>query len=330
MIPGIPWQAPLRDSLLPVIVGPTGSGKTSLSLALAEALDGEIVSCDSVAVYRDFEIGTAKPLPADRRRIAHHLIDVAVAGDNFTAGDYSRVARKALADITARGKLPIVVGGTGLYLRALLLGLSPAPPRVTELRGRLQILSSRKRPEYLHRMLRRMDVQAAANIHPNDIAKIIRAIEVCMTSRQAMTELWKEGRETLTGFRILRMGLAPERTALYERINARAGRMFDEGLVEETRMLLQKYGDAGEIPLVFNSLGYKQAVQVLHGDLGLAEAVAEAQQAHRNYAKRQMTWFRREPDVRWFSGFGDDPEVQRAVVVEVSRSPGNDRNPLSR
>ena len=324
-----PLQSPSSGRVLPVIVGPTGSGKTALALALAEAFSGEIVSCDSVAVYQDFEIGTAKPSLADRRRIPHHLIDVAAADENFTAGDYSRLARKALAEITSRGKLPIVVGGTGLYLRALLLGLSPAPARLPELRERLGVLSSRKRPEYLHRILRRMDAQAAAHIHPNDIPKIIRAIEVCMTSRQTMTELWKEGRDALTGFRILRMGLSPERTALYARIDARARWMFDEGLVEETRILLQKHRGAEEIPLVFNSLGYKQAMRVLQGDAGMAEAITEAQQAHRNYAKRQMTWFRREPDVRWFTGFGDDAEVQRMAVAEVARWLDEDRGQRS-
>ena len=212
-----------------------------------------------------------------------------------------------------------MAGGTGLYLRALLLGLSPAPARLPELRERLRIRSIRKGPEHLHRILRRMDAQAAANIHPNDLPKIIRAIEVGMTSRQNMTGLWKEGREALSGFCILRMGLSPERTALYQRINARALRMFDSGLVEETRILMQKYDGAAEIPPAFNSLGYKQAVRVLQGEAGLAEAIAEAQQAHRNYAKRQITWFRREPEVRWFTGFGNDPEVQRMAMAEIMK-----------
>ncbi len=308
-----------RDPLMVVIVGPTGSGKTSLALALAEQFSGEIVSCDSVAVYRGFEIGTAKPPLAARQRVAHHLIDVADAGESFTAGMYLRQARHALAEIAARGKLPVVVGGTGLYLRALLQGLSPAPTRVPELRERLRALAARS-PNHLHRVLRRMDAAAAAAIHPNDMPKIIRAIEVCMTSRQTMTSLWKEGREPLRGFRILRIGVSPERAALYARIELRAQRMFDDGLVSETQTLLQAQAGAGELPFVFNSLGYKQAMRVLNGEAELSQAIAEAQQAHRNYAKRQMTWFRREPDVLWLTGFGDDAEVQRRAAQEVAKA----------
>lgn len=304
----------LRDPLLVVVLGPTGSGKTALSLALAERFQGEVVNCDSVALYREFEIGTAKPTPSERARVPHHLLDIADPMDFITAGQYAWLAREAVAEIKSRGTLPIVVGGTGLYLRALLEGLFPGPQRSEELRERLRDRAERKGPRYLHEILRHLDAQAAAKIHANDIPKLIRAIEVCLTSRQKMTEMWKQGRDPLSGFRMLRLGLNPNRDALYPRINQRAQHMFDAGLVEETRRLLAKYGD-GARPL--STLGYKQAVQLLRGEIDSKTALQMAQQAHRNYAKRQMTWFRREPDVTWLEGFGDDPAIQQTAALAV-------------
>ena len=273
-----------------------------------------MVNCDSVALYREFEIGTAKPTASERARVRHHLLDIADPMDFITAGQYARLAREAIAEIKSRGRLPVVVGGTGLYLRALLEGLFPGPQRSEELRERLRDRAERKGPQYLHGMLRHLDAQAAANIHANDIPKLIRAIEVCLSSRQKMTEMWKQGRDPLTGFRVLRLGLNPNRDALYARINQRAQQMFDAGLVEETRRLLAKYGD-GARPL--STLGYKQAVQLLRGEIDSQTAPQAAQQAHRNYAKRQMTWFRREPDVTWLEGFGDDPAIQQRAALAV-------------
>jgi tRNA dimethylallyltransferase len=305
------------DPLLMVVLGPTASGKTTLSLALTERFHGEVVNCDSVAMYREFEIGTAKPSTAERARAPHHLLDFVNPTGYITAGEYSRLARQALAEIKSRGKSPIVVGGTGLYLRALLDGLFPGPQRSEELRERLRQRVEKNGADYLHRVLRRLDRDAAAKIHANDIPKIIRAIEVCLASRQKMTEMWKQGRDPLTGFRILRIGLNPDRDALYARINQRAERMFASGLVEETKQLLEKYGDTAR-PLT--SLGYKQAVQLLRGEIDSKTALQAAQQAHRNYAKRQMTWFRREPEVVWLEGFGDDPAIQEkaaALAVET-------------
>jgi tRNA dimethylallyltransferase len=305
----------LRDPLLVVVLGPTASGKTELSLALAERFHGEIVNCDSVALYRDFEIGTAKPTASERARAPHHLLDIADPASFITAGQYARLARQILAEIKSRGKLPIVVGGTGLYLRALLEGLFPGPQRSEELRERLRERAGKKGSQYLHHVLRRLDAEASAKIHANDIPKLIRAIEVCLTSRRKMTEMWKQGRDPLTGFRVLRLGLNPNRDALYARINQRAQHMFDAGLVDETKRLLAKYGDAAR-PL--STLGYKQAVQFLSGEIDSTTAVQIAQQAHRNYAKRQMTWFRREPDIIWLEGFGDDPAIQeRAAALAV-------------
>jgi tRNA dimethylallyltransferase len=294
-------EARSSDPLLVVILGPTASGKTALSLSLAEKFGGEIVNCDSVAMYREFDIGTAKPSRAERARAPHHLFDCVDPTQEVTAGEYARQARQVLEEIKARGHLPIVVGGTGLYLRALLEGLFAGPQRSEELRERLRERASRRGSPYLHKILSRRDGATAEKIHPNDTPKLIRAIEVCLASRQKVSDLWQQGRDPLRGFRILRLGLDPDRAGLYARINQRAEQMFDQGLVEETKRL-----------------GYKQAVQFLRGELSREQTVQMVQQAHRNYAKRQMTWFRREPDVEWVQGFGDEPKIQDEALAMVA------------
>ncbi len=305
----------MSDPLLVAIVGPTGSGKTALSLALAERFSGEIVNCDSVAIHREFCIGTAKPSPEEQSRAPHHLLDILDPNEYMTAGDYARRGREVLNDIKQRGRMPIVVGGTGLYLRALLEGLFAGPERSEELRARLRRRKKEKGGAHLHRLLRRLDSAAAARIHANDTPKVIRALEVCIGSRRPMTELWKEGRDALKGFRILRVGLNPERNALYTRLNERCRRMFDAGLVEETRALMQKWPEAWAL----SSLGYKQAAQHLRGEIDLKLAIWAAQQSHRNYAKRQLTWFRREREVQWIGGFGDEAGAQAKAVELVAR-----------
>ncbi|HET9182203.1 MAG TPA: tRNA (adenosine(37)-N6)-dimethylallyltransferase MiaA [Candidatus Angelobacter sp.] len=307
----------MREPLLVVLLGPTASGKTALSLWLAQRLQGEIVSCDSVAVYREFEIGTAKPSQEQRRLVPHHLIDVIPPDGFITAGDYSRMARHVLAEIVERRRLPIVVGGTGLYLRALLEGLFAGPPRSEDLRQRLRRRAEVRGPESLHRLLQRLDPGAAARIHGNDVPKVIRAIEICITARRQMTEMWRQGRDPLRGFRILRIGLDPDREALYQHINSRAREMFLHGLVEETSTLRERYGNSAR-PLA--SLGYKQAAQYLAGELSLEQAISAAQQGHRNYAKRQMTWFRREPDVHWLHGLGSEAQVQEEALSIVGKN----------
>jgi tRNA dimethylallyltransferase len=303
------------DPLLVVVLGPTASGKTALSLELAERFNGEIVNCDSVAMYREFDVGTAKPTFAERARVPHHLLDCVAPTSNMTAGEYARQARPVLDDIKARGRLPIIAGGTGLYLRALVEGLFPGPQRSQELRDRLRGRANIRGSNYLHRILQHLDHSAAEKIHANDLPKVIRAIEVCLASRQKMTALWQQcGRDALKGFRILRIGLDPDRQALYERINHRAEQMFENGLVEETKRLLEKYGhNAGPL----SSLGYKQAVQFLRGGLTREQALQAAQQVHRNYAKRQMTWFRRELETHWLRGFGDDAQIQQEAGTKV-------------
>lgn len=301
----------MPDPCLLVIVGPTASGKTALSLALAEKFQGEIVNCDSVAMVREFEIGTAKPSAEERVRVPHHLFDVVEPTGFITAGEYARRARVVLGEIKDRGHLPIVVGGTGLYLSALLHGLFPGPQRSEELRERLRERAGSRGSAHLHGVLSRVDPAAADKIHANDTPKLIRAIEVSLAARRPMTEQWKVGRDPLQGFRIVRLGLNPDRAALYERINQRAARMFEEGLVEETKRLLETYGDPAR---ALTSLGYKQAVQLLRGEVSREAAITAAQQAHRNYAKRQITWFRREPDVLWLEGFGDDEQIQAEAL----------------
>jgi len=307
---------PQRDPLLVAILGPTASGKTSLSLTMAEGFGGEILNCDSVAVYREFFIGTAKPSAEEQRRAPHHLLDIVDPPELFTAGEYARRARGVLGELKQRGRLPIVVGGTGFYLRALIDGLSEGPQRSDELRDRLRLSAERHSPGHLHRLLRRFDPAAAQKIHANDTSKLIRALEVCLAARMPMTKLWQQSQDPLRGFRVLRIGLTPNRDDLYLRINERAAAMFQEGLIEETSTLLAKYGDTAR-PL--GSLGYKQAVEFLRGELTREAAIAAAQQGHRNYAKRQMTWFRREPDVHWLHGFGSEPEIVAKAMELVCR-----------
>jgi len=308
-----------------IVAGPTASGKTALALALAHQFSGEIVSCDSVAVYRGMEIGTAKPTLAERASVPHHLIDVFPPDAPCTAGDYSRLAREAIRGIAKRDRLPIVCGGTGLYLRALVDGLFPAPPRHEPLRARLRDLAQLRGPAHLHRILARLDPAAAGLIHANDTPKLVRAIEVTLSARQPITRQWQQQpRDPLTGFRILSLCLNPPRAALYDRINRRAARMFNPptqggGLVEETARLVTQFGDDCR-PLT--SLGYAQAAALLRGEVTRDQAIAAAQQGHRNYAKRQLTWFRKDPAIHWLPGFGGDRETIEQASALVAHHLG--------
>src|SRR3984957_1820969 len=300
------------DPLVVLLLGPTGSGKTALSLALAERFGGEIVSCDSVAVYRGMDLGTAKPSREEQARVPHHLIDVVDPDETFTAGEYSRQARAALREIAARGKLPIVTGGTGLYLRALTEGLFAGPVRQEDLRARLRRSAEKHGAAWLHRVLARVDATSAERIHANDAPKLIRAIEVCLAGRRPLSQVLAEpgaAKDPLTGFRLLRIGLNPPRQALYERLNRRCAQIFTSGLIAETRALLACYGPVKAL----DSLGYRQAQSVLLKGVSEKTAVAEAQQSHRNYAKRQLTWFRREPEVHWIEAFGVEPQTLEAA-----------------
>jgi tRNA dimethylallyltransferase len=302
---------------LVAVAGPTGSGKSDLALEIAERFNGEVVNCDSLQVYRYFDIGTAKLPESERRGIPHHLIDIVDPDELFTAGEYARLAREKLAGISARGRLPVLAGGTGFYLRALLDGLFQGPTRDAALRERLARRETRRRGS-LHRLLTRFDSKAAARIHANDIPKVTRALEVCLLARRPVTELFREGRDALQGYSTLKLGLLPDRDALYERLDARCRAMFEGGLVEEARHILSLGYPPSAKP--FESHGYKQALQLINGELSPRDAVFYAQRNTRNYAKRQITWFRREPELLWIKGFGNDPAARREAIERTAQS----------
>jgi tRNA dimethylallyltransferase len=303
---------------LAIVLGPTGSGKSELALAIAEHFRGEIVNCDSLQLYRMFDIGTAKVTKSERRGIPHHLFDAFNPVHVCTAGEYVRLARPILREITDRGHLPVVAGGTGFYLRALLHGLFAGPERNEELRTRLAGAEQR-RAGYLHRALRRYDPGSARRIHPNDINKLIRALEVCVGARSSMTELFEGGRDPLTGFRPMKLGLNPPRQDLYRRLDERCRSMWQRGLVDEVRQILA--GGVPETAKPFESIGYKQALDFVMGRSGEVEAIEEMQRDTRRYAKRQLTWFRREPEVFWFSGFGEDPGIHNQAFEVLITHP---------
>lgn len=297
------------------VVGPTGSGKSDLALLLAERFDGEIVNCDSLQVYRHFDIGTAKLPLSERRGIPHHLIDILDPDQLFTAGEYARLARTTIAEISARGRLPILAGGTGFYLRALLEGLFEGPVRDQPLRDRLRAREAR-RSGSLHRLLRRFDSTAAGKIHANDIPKVTRALEICLLTRQPVSRLFEQGRDALPGYRTLKLGLLPDRETLNPRLDARCAWMFEHGLVEEARSILALGFPPACKP--FESHGYKQAMQLIAGELSARDAVFYAQRNTRHYAKRQITWFRRERELQWLKGFGDAPHIRQAALESVA------------
>lgn len=297
-----------------VVAGPTCSGKSALALAIARQAGGEVVNCDSLQIYRGMDIGTAKTPPEERAGVPHHLFDILEPQEVFSAGAYARLARGVLEEIRERGRVPVIAGGTGFYLRALLEGLAEAPPRDDALRARLMQRES-KRPGSLHRILRRLDPRTAAGIHPNDVQKTVRAVEICLLTRRPASQLFLQGRRPLEGFRILKLGLRPPRQRLVERIQERTRRMFEQGLLEEVRGLLAR--GVPKDAKAFESIGYKEALACLEGELDLRQAVELAAIATRQYAKRQMTWFRKEPGMVWLEGFGDDPAVCDAALARV-------------
>ena len=300
---------------LVAVVGPTGSGKSDLALDIAARFHGEIVNCDSLQVYRYFDIGTAKLPPLERRGIPHHLLDILDPDELFTAGEYARLGRQALAGISARGSLPIVAGGTGFYLRALLDGLFEGPSRDQALRDRLAA-RERLRPGSLHRLLTHFDSEAARKIHSHDVPKVTRALEVCLLARRPVSEMFRAGRMALEGYRVLKLGLLPDRDALYDRLNLRCAAMFEAGLADEVRRILALGFHAAAKP--FESHGYKQALQLLAGELNPREALFYAQRNTRQYAKRQITWFRRESGMVWLKGFGGDPGIREEALQRVA------------
>jgi tRNA dimethylallyltransferase len=282
---------------------------------MAESWPVEIVNCDSLQVYRYLDIGTAKLSRAERRGVPHHMIDLIEPDATFTAGEYARRARPILRSIALAGKLPVLVGGTGFYLRALLDGLFAGPERDDRLRRRLAD-REQSRPGTLHRILRRLDPISAARIHANDVKKLIRALEVCITTGQPQSQLFLEGRDQLGGFRELKIVLDPPRNELNKKIDNRAGQMFDIGLVAEVSNLLDRGFPPDSKP--FESLGYRQTISLLQGRFSLEEAKDSTCLETRRYAKRQRTWFRKEPEAEWVAGFGDDPSTQAAAKSLVA------------
>ncbi|HKS80347.1 MAG TPA: tRNA (adenosine(37)-N6)-dimethylallyltransferase MiaA [Candidatus Acidoferrales bacterium] len=290
-----------------VILGPTASGKSSLGISLAEKLGGEILVCDSTQVYRHFDIGTAKVPAAEQRGIRHHLVDLVEPDAIFTAGEFRSLALAALEDVTSRGRPAILTAGTGLYLRALLEGLADAPTRSEELRERLRRAASRHGDEYLHRLLARLDPESAGRIATRDAQKIIRALEVRLLTGKPVGEIHRQGRSALAGYSITKIGLNPPREALYARINARTEAMLTAGWLDEVRSLVGAGISSDAKPFQF--IGYSELRSHLEGRASLAEAIEQIQRATRQFAKRQITWFRREQGVQWLAGFGDDPLV---------------------
>src|SRR5580658_1574641 len=301
-------NAGISELPLVAVVGPTASGKSALGVWLAEQFGGEVLACDSTQLYRGLDIGTAKPSEAQRHGIPHHLIDALTPGEEATAGGYRQMALVVLNDLRLRGKLPIVTVGTGLYLRALLEGLAEVPQRSKELRARLRASAEVHAPGYLHWLLKRLDPEAAGKIASPDEQKLIRAIEVCVLTRRPVSEVHRTGRTPLAGWRALKIGLMPSREALYERIHARTDAMLERGWMEEVRGLMASGLPENAKP--FDFIGYRELREVLRGEKTLEAARSAIQQATRQYAKRQLTWFRRDPAIHWLAGFGDEASVQ--------------------
>ncbi len=311
-----------RPLPLLAIVGPTASGKSALAVELAEQLSGEVVACDSTQVYRGFDIGTAKPTTQERRGIPHHLLDLLEPGEIFHAGEYRRLALGVLENLARRGRLPIFTVGTGLYLRALLEGLCEAPARSEDLRERLRRRAEERGHVYLHRVLERLDPAAAGRIAPRDIPKTIRAIEVCLLAGTPISALHRAGQTGLEGYKPVKIGLMPPREALYARIARRTQAMLDAGWIDEVRRLAESGVAPDAKP--FDFIGYREWREYLAGELTREQAIERIEQNTRRYAKRQITWFRRETGVHWIEGFGDDPSVAAEALAVVQSAIAED------
>ena len=303
-----------RRRLLVAIVGPTSSGKSELAFRSAQVLNGEIVNCDSVQMYRSIEIGSAKPAPEQREQVPHHLYDLLDPDQYFSAGRYMVEARRVCREIAGRAGIPLVVGGTGLYLRALLEGMFKGPGRSQDIRERLHKIGRRKGLDFLYRFLLKKDPQAAGRIQPADRVRIIRSLEVYLLTGSPISQLQQQ-REPLENFSILKIGLDLPRPDLYDRIDRRVSEMFGRGLVQEVQELLDR--DYSPDCQGFKALGYRHAVAALRGELSQEEAITRTQVDTRRYAKRQLTWFRREEEVHWIPGPGEDPSTLQQLLKLV-------------
>lgn len=306
-----------KISPLVAIVGPTASGKSALGVWLAQKLGGEVVACDSTQLYRGFDIGTAKPAERERQGVPHHLLDVMEPTEEASAGGYRERAIEVLNQLRRRERLPIFTVGTGLYLRVLLEGLAEVPVRSEPLRDRLRAHAAKKTQGHLHRMLNRLDPETAKKIASADEQKVLRAVEVCLLTKRPLSEVYQGGRKPLEGWRPIKIGLQPKRDALYQQVHVRTDKMLERGWMEEVRGLLASGMAAKAKP--FDFIGYQELRGVLNKEMELEEAKAAIQQATRRYAKRQLTWFRREQGVHWLAGFGGDGEIQLQALEIVSK-----------
>jgi len=297
--------------LVVAVLGPTATGKSALSLAIAERYGGEVVNCDSTAVYRGFDIGTDKLPSVDRRGIPHHLIDVVDPDGEYTAAQYARDASAIIRDIQARGRLPIVTGGTGFYFRALTRGLFPGPGRDADLRARLDAIAARRGAERLHRILRRVDPESAARIQPRDQKRIVRALEVYFLTGRPLTAHFAETASPIPDMHVRAIGLTLPAAQLAARVARRVDEQFARGLLDEMRTLLEK--GVPEHARPFGGLVYRQALEHLHGVRDEAATRALIVQENRRYAKRQMVWFRKEPGLTWFDGPGESESTHASV-----------------
>ena len=299
--------------LVLAILGPTATGKSAMALALAERFGGEIINCDSTAVYRGFDIGTDKVSAADRLQVPHHLIDIVEPTDEYTAAQYARDAAAAIRAIHARGRLPILAGGTGFYYRALTRGLFPGPGRDAGLRRRLEGIAERRGAQFLHRLLRRVDAGSAARIQPRDVKRMVRALEVFFLTGLPLTEHFARTESPLPDVDRLGIVVRLDAAAISERVTRRVDRQFERGLLDEVRRLLARGIPESARP--FGGLVYRQALEHLHGVRDETATRALISQENRRYARRQLTWFRKEPDLTGLDGPGESP----AVIATASR-----------
>jgi tRNA dimethylallyltransferase len=305
--------------LVVAVLGSTATGKSALALAIAERFAGEIVNCDSTAVYRGFDIGTDKIAAADRRGIPHHLIDIAEPTDDYTAAQYARDAAAAIRDVHGRGLLPILAGGTGFYFRALTRGLFPGPGRDAILRRRLESIAERRDVTFLHRLLRKVDPASALRIQPRDLKRLVRALEVFFLTGRPLTAHFADTQSPIPDVDVLAIGLRLPAAVISERVTRRVDEQFARGLLDEIRTLLAR--GIPETARPFGGLVYRQAIEHLHGVRDEAATRALIAQENRRYARRQLIWFRKEPNLSWFDGPGESAttidSVQRLIAERL-------------